>query len=228
MCLLVALSSLSFQLECVFVWLPSSCPLLVCPLSRRRSWLLGRGILIMWRVWKRTLSTPFPWPPSQTKASGPSLTNWCRGLHKPVRLNLTGVTHRTCRHTQIPQMFSISQTNFMQMFCPLHANSTRFIVLVKPGEPSLPLSIYLVYQPICPTPLPSIYLRLTVPFLLCSSLSLSYTAKTSWQMEMERRLMFHSSFSSSCFTFSTLSVSNVFERLKLSGVYWLAANGEEH
>lgn len=30
------------------------------------------------------------------------------------------------------------------------------------------------------------------------------------------------------FTFSTLSVSNVFERAKLSATDWLAASGEEH
>lgn len=28
--------------------------------------------------------------------------------------------------------------------------------------------------------------------------------------------------------FSTLSVSNVFERAKLSATYWLAASGEQH
>lgn len=60
----------------------------------------------------------------------------------------------------------ISQTHFMPMFCPLHTDSLRYIVLVKPGNHLCLSSSILFINPSVQPPLPSIYLRLTVPFLL--------------------------------------------------------------
>lgn len=73
-------------------------------LSHRRSWPSGPGILTLWRVSKRTPSTPSPWLPSQAKASALSLTNWCRGHHKPVRLDWAGFTVFLHTPTHIPQI----------------------------------------------------------------------------------------------------------------------------
>lgn len=99
-------------------------------LSHRRSWPSGPGILTLWRVSKRTPSTPSPWLPSQAKASALSLTNWCRGHHKPVRLNWAGFTVFLHTPTHIPQIqillclfiyLMYCAANILETFCPPNA-----------------------------------------------------------------------------------------------------------
>lgn len=99
-------------------------------LSHRRSWPSGPGILTLWRVSKRTPSTPSPWLPSQAKASALSLTNWCRGHHKPVRLDWAGFTVFLHIPTHIPQIqillclfiyLMYCAANILETFCPPNA-----------------------------------------------------------------------------------------------------------
>lgn len=99
-------------------------------LSHRRSWPSGPGILTLWRVSKRTPSTPSPWLPSQAKASALSLTNWCRGHHKPVRLDWAGFTVFLHTPTHIPQIqillclfiyLMYCAANILATFCPPNA-----------------------------------------------------------------------------------------------------------
>lgn len=99
-------------------------------LSHRRSWPSGPGILTLWRVSKRTPSTPSPWLPSQAKASALSLTNWCRGHHKPVRLDWAGFTVFLHTPTHIPQIqillslfiyLMYCAANILETFCPPNA-----------------------------------------------------------------------------------------------------------
>lgn len=86
-------------------------------LSHRRSWPSGPGILTLWRVSKRTPSTPSPWLPSQAKASALSLTNWCRGHHKPVRLDWAGFTQCSCAHQRISHKFKFYCVYLFNVLC---------------------------------------------------------------------------------------------------------------
>lgn len=65
-------------------------------LSRRRSWPSRQEPPTPWKVWRQTPSTPSPLPLSPAKALELSLMKWCRGRHKPVRLNSPVFTY--CTH----------------------------------------------------------------------------------------------------------------------------------
>lgn len=91
------------------------------------------------------------------------------------------------------------------------------------------LHIYLIYQPICPAPPPIHPSTFDCAFLPPLSLSLSLRSQSIMTdgdgapINVPLFLFF-----TLLSLFSTLSVSNVFERAKLSATYWLAASGEEH
>lgn len=209
-------SSLFFSLRLcfnVFFSLPSRlvlCPSFLLSLSRRRSWPSGQEILTQSRVWKPTLSTPSPSPPSRPKASERLPTNWCRGRHKPVRLHSTGFTHTHTHWDAInvdwimSLCVSLVHMFYSNVLSPTHAACSALSSAPDLAKPGTHLHIYLIYQPICPAPPPIHPSTFDCAFLPPLGRSLSYAAKASWQMEMEHRLMSRSSFSSPSFHFFPL------------------------
>lgn len=199
-------------------------------LSHRRSWPSDPEILTQWRVWKQTRSTPSPWPPSQTKASELSPMNWCRGRHKLVCLSLTGFTH-TNTHKHLNGHFAVCLS--LVQITKLPSTHIAFSTLssapdlLRPGN-HLRISPSISFiNPSVRHPLPSIYVWLCLSF--CAQPLASWHSPNIMtdgdgapiNVSLFRFLYLP-------FTFSTLSVSNVFERAKMSATYWLAASGEEH
>lgn len=92
--------------------------------------------------------------------------NWCRGLHKPVRLGLTRVTHCTCRHTNLNGIMFPSHKQISCKCFVLYTQTAQLVLslapdLVKPGNHlCLSPSILFINPSVLPPSHPSIYIGL--------------------------------------------------------------------